>query len=1280
MNTFVLLRAYVSTCKQYIFVFSVAFCFIQTLASGQYSMDEATCADVEISVFDHHLLDSISLAHVSRSEKLDTFYFEDNASPATCSWSDFNGPFDIDYWTFYADNDDGYLHVDSIPRAVYLEGASNSPNNGTNRYVTSLKIEAPTSGYVSFDWLSFGGNFPHIDAFYFTINDSCVQLSNQYQTQGDFVSWYLNEGDTISLEQTSNGSANHITTKVFNFKFVPELYQAVDRKWIMVEGYDTTTCLQRIEVTRPSLGVFQVPPNMDGHDSPAISCTANLSDVEFGFPSYSSPYGHYILGDTAWNNYSTYYTDEILSRCGASQKIRRWWTILDHCSGASIASSQIIEIADDTEIEIACPKDQRFIIKKCEVTVGIRKPKAWTSCNEHVDVDIEWAYGTGSGYYYNVVPGKYEIKFTAKDGCGRSKTCSMWLDLVYEEQADVSCKSDIEVQLPKTGTLTMAVSDLVHYTPNCTSNFQFEIDGKSTLILDCNDIGTQYYTISYFDPANAASYGSCTIALKVSNAEILYRCPNDRTIACSADLSSLNAYGVLELVNGLDQNDVEYNETRNLNNCNVGHIIRSWNIRTQCGQVERCTQRITVNPEKENPSVFWPEDYLVDFCANPNPSLDPSDLPAMHSAPIVTGSYCGSSTFSHSDVQIGAGSCFEIRRTWIGTNSCNPSQVYSHTQILEIRPSEDIALDVPSDQVVFLSECEMGSTFVQINSASASSCGGETQIQNDSPHADQNGSNASGTYPIGLTDITFTATDPCGNITTETVTIEVVPSDQSSSTNLRCVGEYDAVLEPDEHSTASVSFTATQLVASAGTDPCTNYTYQYAFSQDIADTTRTVTCNDLGFRSFRVYRLEQDLSWSSCEAWVSVIDPQDYCTSSVTYGVISGSITTPSGDPVQFVNIDLPEIEEVNTDETGAYSVGEVPVGQSIDIIPSKEINDRNGINTLDLVRLNRHLLGTQFLSSPYSIIACDVNNSGSVSVGDLFMMNKLILGIETELDQSWKFIPSDYLFSNPADPFAEQFPRYIAINISGDQNGLDFIGVKSGDPNYSADPTKLIDSEVRDAEVVFLKNASFEKGESVELVLDLPSDRMIDGLQFTLSYDPGKLRFERGTSTFGLDPSLVLNTTQINEGSIGVVFVNYKNNLNVPSLRLEFTALEAGRFSEDIHSTSFLYYPELYRSSKVADLHLEFHQERTLDDAIEVYPNPFSERLHLVVEVPESGQYKVVAHDILGRQVMSRKSELNQGKNTITLSNQDFENEGIYVLRVHGHGIMLSRQVVRVD
>jgi hypothetical protein len=90
----------------------------------------------------------------------------------------------------------------------------------------------------------------------------------------------------------------------------------------------------------------------------------------------------------------------------------------------------------------------------------------------------------------------------------------------------------------------------------------------------------------------------------------------------------------------------------------------------------------------------------------------------------------------------------------------------------------------------------------------------------------------------------------------------------------------------------------------------------------------------------------------------------------------------------------------------------------------SGEKNDDwgNGVSTLDLVLIQKHLLGIKALDNSYDLIASDANLSGSISAADLFEFRKLILGVEDELSggKSWRFVEGSYSFANPMSPWNE--------------------------------------------------------------------------------------------------------------------------------------------------------------------------------------------------------------------------------------------------------------------
>jgi hypothetical protein len=197
---------------------------------------------------------------------------------------------------------------------------------------------------------------------------------------------------------------------------------------------------------------------------------------------------------------------------------------------------------------------------------------------------------------------------------------------------------------------------------------------------------------------------------------------------------------------------------------------------------------------------------------------------------------------------------------------------------------------------------------------------------------------------------------------------------------------------------------------------------------------------------------------------------KDYCTTTVVFTdnsgncdnsgsiVYEGEILTSQNEPVEAVKVSLNRNNEViysmTTADNGRYVLVVPQVdGQRYDIIPERLDQPRNGVSTLDLVRIQKHLLGKEAFDSPFQYIAADANNSESVSAIDLVEIRKLILGIYTAFphNESWRFVDKTFQFQDVTHPW----PFNEIVNIQYDGNSvsnIDFIGVKVGDVNNTAE------------------------------------------------------------------------------------------------------------------------------------------------------------------------------------------------------------------------------------
>jgi len=132
--------------------------------------------------------------------------------------------------------------------------------------------------------------------------------------------------------------------------------------------------------------------------------------------------------------------------------------------------------------------------------------------------------------------------------------------------------------------------------------------------------------------------------------------------------------------------------------------------------------------------------------------------------------------------------------------------------------------------------------------------------------------------------------------------------------------------------------------------------------------------------------------------------------------------------------------------------------GDSTRVSFTKDGNPLNGVSTADLVEIQKHILGLKPFVNPYQYVAADVNQDGKITVYDVVLIQKLILGVTSEFPkgQSWRLLPRDFPFPMP-NPITPVIPNEIIYRRTDvlRSNTFWLVGVKLGDVNFSADPTQ---------------------------------------------------------------------------------------------------------------------------------------------------------------------------------------------------------------------------------
>lgn len=178
-------------------------------------------------------------------------------------------------------------------------------------------------------------------------------------------------------------------------------------------------------------------------------------------------------------------------------------------------------------------------------------------------------------------------------------------------------------------------------------------------------------------------------------------------------------------------------------------------------------------------------------------------------------------------------------------------------------------------------------------------------------------------------------------------------------------------------------------------------------------------------------------------------------------GLRSALVLTDDNEPVAgiFVDVYLDDelVETVVTAADGRIpAVTNIPSTGELRMEFTKNDNFNNGVSIIDLIQMQKHILGTEFMP-PYKMLACDVNNSNSLTTLDMIRIRKLILNLTPDFGDgsvaSWQLFSADQTFPDPQNPWSLN-PRdnNFSFTLEPGFRLPDFIAVKSGDANGNAE------------------------------------------------------------------------------------------------------------------------------------------------------------------------------------------------------------------------------------
>ena len=540
----------------------------------------------------------------------------------------------------------------------------------------------------------------------------------------------------------------------------------------------------------------------------------------------------------------------------------------------------------------------------------------------------------------------------------------------------------------------------------------------------------------------------------------------------------------------------------------------------------------------------------------------------------------------------------------------------------------------------------------------------------------------------GVHNVRWRAMDNCGNseevICTITVTDDKAPSPQCISTV----------------STATMSNNGSVTIWAADFDPMSNSSDEcgglltYSFSGDDPNVPSMLfTCDDIddnvsALLDLKIYVWDESGNRDYCNVHLRIDDNSDACpdSNSTASVLISGVILTSLGDNLESAEVKSTSmqtnISDSNmTDVAGQYSFQNNLMMSDYEITANKSDDYLNGVSTLDILLIQRHILNFKSFENPYDIIAADVNGDERVSALDLVVLRSLLLGRVDALPQglSWKFINADQHFDDPRIPWPLEESLYLS-ELRTTMTNQDFIAVKLGDVNGNAIAnSQLIAGGRNDKNLsLTLVDRQIKEGELVQLDLNLNVVEDIFGLQLNLVLNKGTWINAKGTSLIIQDGQMFVDANKLR-----ISWTTLEASSDPGELTLTFEAEDDGMLSDFVMLSKTGLVSQLYFGTtlETADLDLDF---RDIDDGefalYQNVPNPFSGETLVGFNISREGMVEFSIFDITGRQLFGQSSFYDAGRHEILIDHSIIDKKGVLYYQISYDNKVATRKMISIE
>ncbi|MEQ1911071.1 MAG: HYR domain-containing protein, partial [Vicinamibacterales bacterium] len=395
-----------------------------------------------------------------------------------------------------------------------------------------------------------------------------------------------------------------------------------------------------------------------------------------------------------------------------------------------------------------------------------------TLSTEWTQLNIDDVTGLGSQVFGNAVT------LTVTDIHGNSSTCTATVTVLDVTPPVITCPAPITIncqasQLPaNTGTATA--------TDNCsvatiTSSDVSSQDPNANLCAHYNYTITRTWTAT--DVNGNSSTCVQTITVQDVTAPVI-TCPADVTVNCQDDKTSV-ATGVATATDNCSPVTITQSETNDqdpsVTSCNHYNytITRTWTATDACGNSSSCVQLIHVQ-DVTAPVITCPADATVN-CQDDNTSTATGTATATDNCSPVTITQSQTSTQNPS-----VASCnhynYTITRTWTATDACGNSS--SCVQLIHVQDvTAPVITCVPAQtRSMNTGVCTYTAVGTEFDATATDNCSSPVSysyVLSGVTPGSGNTTLSGKVFLKGVTTVTWTAMDACGNTSTCSFTVTV---------------------------------------------------------------------------------------------------------------------------------------------------------------------------------------------------------------------------------------------------------------------------------------------------------------------------------------------------------------------------------------------------------------------------------------------------------------------------------------------------------------------------